>query len=150
MAREILPYSLSHHPAPHRERISIGAILYGVFIGGIVWAGHLMLNFALTVHACYPGDIPLARANSGAHWAWPLILALDIVGLALIASGVWVSYRCWAATGQESEGHHHRLMEVGEGRTRFLGIVGMAFSAMFFLVTLTDTTGLFLVPICAM
>jgi hypothetical protein len=148
MATEVLPYSLSHHPAPHRERVSIWAILYGLFIGGIVWAGHLMLNFGLAVHACYPGDIPLARADSGAHWAWPLMLALDIIALALIASGFWVSYRCWVFTGEESEGRYHHLMDVGEGRTRFLGIVGMSFAVTFFLLTLTDTISLAMVPIC--
>jgi hypothetical protein len=120
-----------------------------VFGSGIYWAGHLMLNFALGVHACYPGSIPLAPPDSGAGWAWPLILGLDILNLVLIATTFWVSLRIWQLTGQESEGHHHHLMEIGEGRARFLGIVGMSFAMMFFLISLTDTITLAMVPICA-
>ena len=146
---ELIPYSLSRHPAQHRERISLWAVLYGVLASGIYWAGHLMLNFAFAVHACYPGRIPLARSDSGAGWAWPLILVLDIITLLLIASAFWVSYQGWARTGNEAEGHHHHLIEKGEGRTRFLGITGMAFAVMFFFITLTDTIALAFVPLCA-
>ena len=39
-------------------------------------------------------------------------------------------------------------MEVGEGRTRFVGITGMAFGMMFLLITVTDTVTLAMVPIC--
>jgi hypothetical protein len=148
MASDIIPYSLSRHPAPHRERVTLWAILYGLFIGAIVWAGHLMLNYGLATRACYPGETPLARQDSGAGWAGPLVLAIDVITLCLIASGFWISYRNWVVTGEESEGHHHHLMEVGEGRTRFLGICGMAFAVIFFLITLTDTISLAMVPLC--
>lgn len=149
MPSGLIPYSLARNPAQHADRVSTWMLLYGAIGSGIIWAGHLMLNFALVVHACYPGRIPLERADSGAGWAWPLILGLDFVTLLLIASVFLVAWRTWQRTGNESEGHHYHLMEKGEGRTRFLGIVGMAFSVMFFLITITDTITLAMVPICA-
>jgi hypothetical protein len=149
MASDLIPYSLSRHPAPHRQSVGVWTILYGVFVSGIVWAGHLMLSYALAAHACYPGTIPLARPDSGAGWAWPLILGLDLLALCLIASGFWISWRMWMLTGQDAHGHAHHLMEVGEGRTRFLGIVGMAFAMLFFFITASDTISLAMVPICA-
>jgi hypothetical protein len=149
MPSDVIPFSLARHPAQHRARVSIWVVLYSVFASGIFWAGHLILNFALAVHACYPGRIPLARVDSGAGWAWPLILGLDIATLLLIGSTFLTSYRIWQRSGTEAEGHHHHLMEKGEGRTRFLGIVGMAFAVMFFLITMTDTITLAMVPICA-
>jgi hypothetical protein len=133
METETLAYSLSHHPARHRERVSIWAILWGVLGSGIAWAGHLMLNYAISVHACYPGRIPLSRPDSGAGWAWPVILVLDLITLGLIASSFRVAFRNFKLSGRESEGHHHHLMEVGEGRTRFLSLTGMAFAIIFFL-----------------
>jgi hypothetical protein len=144
----LISYSLSHHPAQSGESVALWKILYGVFVGAIAWAGHLIANFAVSVHACYPGDIPLARSDSGADWAWPLILGFDLISLAVIASGFWISYRVWVRSGKESSGDHHHLIEVGEGRTRFLGIVGMAFSVTFLFITITDTIGLGIVPIC--
>lgn len=149
MPSDIIPYSLSNHPAPHRERVGIPGILYGVFGSGIFWAGHLMVNYAIAVHACYPGSIPLSKADSGAGWGWPSIFAINLLTLLLIASTFAVSYRCWVRTGSEAEGHHHHLIEKGEGRTRFLGIVGMAFAVLFFFITLTDTIGVVMVPVCA-
>jgi hypothetical protein len=149
MPSDLVPYSLSRHPASHSGRVSNWMIFYGVFGGGIVWSGHLILNFALTVHACYPGDIPLARPDSGAGWAFPLILGLDFLSLLLIIGSFVAAYIAWRRTGSESQGHHHHLMEKGEGRTRFLGISGMGFNVMFFLITMTDTISLAMVPICA-
>lgn len=67
----------------------------------------------------------------------------------MIASGIFISYLNWVRTGEKWQGHHSDLMEAGEGRTRFLGIVGMAFGLMFLLITITDTITLALVPICA-
>lgn len=146
---ELIPYSLSHHPAPHRDRVGLFAIMYGLFASPIAWAGHLMLNYGLGSHACYPGDVPLARGDSGAGWAWPIILAFDIIAIGVILSAIVVSYLNWLRTGKEREGHEHHLMEVGEGRTRFLGITGMGFGVIFLLITVTDTVTLAMVPICA-
>jgi hypothetical protein len=78
----------------------------------------------------------------------PVVLACHLIALALIASGLAVSYRNWRITGPPW-GHHHHLIEHGEGRTRFLGIVGMGFSAMFFLIVALEALSLAMVSTCS-
>ncbi len=145
---ELVPFSLAHHPAPHRDRVGIGTIFYGLFASPIAWAGQLMINYAVVSHACYPGMDPLPYAESGAGWGWWISIAFDALALLVIASAFLVSLYMWRRTGKENEGHEHHLMEKGEGRTRFLGIVGMSFAVLFFFVTATTMISLGMVPIC--
>lgn len=147
MTSDIVAYSLSRHPSPHRDRIGLKALLYGIFVAPIAWSGCLMADFALVSHVCYPGEFPRS-APPGLTWIWWVVLALDIVALALIASGFLLSRRNWRVTGPP-EGHEHRLMQVGEGRSRFISVVGMAFSVMFFLITMTQTIALAFLPLCS-
>ncbi len=149
MPDEMIAYSAARHPAQHRARVSLTALFFGLFIAPIVWAGNLMLTYALATHACFPGHEPLAQVTDGFGFAWPLMLATYLLTLALCAAGFVVSLRNWRTTGQEAHGHHHHLIEVGEGRTRYLGIIGMAFSVLFFGVTVAGAVILAIVPLCA-
>jgi len=148
MSDDLVAYSLAEHPAPHREKIGLGALLYSLFAAPIVWAGDLMVAYGLIGHACYPGDLPLGRPTAGLEFAWPLLLACHLLALILIASATLVAFRNWRVTGPPV-GHHHHLIERGEGRTRYLGIVGMGFGLMFFLITAVETLSLALVPLCS-
>jgi hypothetical protein len=69
----------------------------------------------------------------------PEFLTTDAVRLGVCASAGYVSYSIWKEARQESEGHFHRLVEAGEGRTRFLAVVGMGFSALFVVATFFGT-----------
>jgi hypothetical protein len=148
MADEIVAYSLANHPAPHREKIGLVFLLYGLFMAPIVWAGDLMIDYGLVGHACYPGHNPLGQPAAGFDFVWPLVLACHLAALVLIASGGFASYRMWQVTGPP-HGHHHHMIERGEGRTRYLGIVGMGFSAMFFLITAMETVSVAIVSLCS-
>jgi hypothetical protein len=148
MSDEMIAYSAAGHPGKHRERVSLPALFFGLFVAPIVWAGNLMLTYALATHACYPGRAALPQVIDGFGFAWPLILAAYLLTLALCAAGFVASLRNWRITGQESEGHHHQLIDVGEGRTRYLSIIGMAFSVLFFTVTVAGAVILAIVPLC--
>ncbi len=148
MANDIVAYSLAHHPAPHRERVGLAALLYSLFAAPIVWAGDLMVDYGLVGHACYPGDVPLGQPTADLTFVWPLVLACHLLALLLIASGFLVSLRNWRVTGPP-EGHAHHLMERGEGRTRYFGIIGMGFATMFFMITAAETIAMALVPLCS-
>ena len=148
MADDIVAYSLARHPAPHRERVSLTALLYGLFAAAIFWAGDLMVDYGLVGHACYPGDLPLRQPTADMGFVWPLVLAFHLLTLVLIASGFLVSLRNWRVTGPP-EGHVHHLIERGEGRTRYFGIIGMGFSTMFFMITAAETVAMALVPLCS-
>jgi hypothetical protein len=145
MPDDLVAYSLAEHPAPHREKIGLPALLYGLFAAPIVWAGDLLIDYGLAVHNCYAGREPHYDPEHG--WIWPLILAFHLLSLVLIASGIAVAYRNWRITGPP-QGHYHHLIEKGEGRTRYLGIIGMGFGAMFFLILAGMTIGTGMVPTC--
>lgn len=136
MANEVIAYSRAKHPAPHRDRVSLAALFFGLFAAPVFWAGNLMICYALAAHACYPGPDPLGQTIRGFGFVWPLTIALHLATLAVcVAAGV-VAYVNWRATGRETEGHVHHLMEKGEGRTRYLSLIGMCFSGLFFGATL--------------
>jgi hypothetical protein len=149
MSDETIGYTAARHPSPHRERVGLISLFYGLFIAPIVWAGNLLITYALATHACYPGSDPLAKVAPGFGFAWPLILALFLVTLVLCASGFAVSLRNWRASGTESEGHVYHLLDAGEGRTRYLSIIGMAYGVLFFALTLVGVIILAIVPLCA-
>jgi hypothetical protein len=144
-----IAYSAAKHPAPHRERVGLLALFYGLFAAPIMWAGNFMVNYGVLSHACYPGSGPLETTSADRGFAWPLTLAFYVLTLVVCASGFVVAHRNWKATGEESEGHTHQLMEVGEGRTRYLGIIGMAFSALFFLTSAFGLLIYIFEPLCA-
>jgi hypothetical protein len=148
MSYEVIAFSQARHPAPHRGRVNLVALLYGLFAGPVAWAGNLMLSYGLAAHACYPGAWPLRQADQGFGFAWPLIVAIHCVALAICASAAFVSFRNWRVTGRENEGHVHHLIEKGEGRTRYLGVIGMGFSALFFAAVLFSAIVLVIEPLC--
>jgi hypothetical protein len=149
MSEEFIAFSRAHHPAKHRGRVSLLALFYGLFAAPVVWAGNLMVTYALGVHACFAGDHPLDRAIHGFAFAWPVILTCYFVALAVCGSAFYVALRNWAVTGSESEGHVHHLVEKGEGRTRYLSMIGMAFSVLFFCAVLYGIISLAVEPLCA-
>ncbi len=149
MSEQVIAYSEARHPAQHRERVSLTALFFGLFAAPIAWAGNLMVTYGLASHACYPGPDPLDHVIEGFGFVWPLILGCFLVAMAICAAAGLVSYRNWSATGQESEGHVHHLMEKGEGRTRYLSVIGMAFSTLFFAAVLFGAIVLAIEPLCA-
>jgi hypothetical protein len=149
MTEETIGYSAARHPSPHRGRISLTALFYGMFTPPIAWAGNLMVTYALATHACYPGHDPLMQVIPGFDFVWPLILVLYLATLVLCVSSFVVSLRNWKASGTESDGHVHDLLDAGEGRTRYLSVIGMAYSVLFFAVTVTGVIILAIVPLCA-
>jgi hypothetical protein len=145
MAESVSSAMMVEHPAPHRERVHLAILIFGVFVGPIVWALHLFLNSAVAGEVCYPGPMPRLthfpslRLMLGASGAVAMIIALI---------GAYISYRSWRTTREEREGSHHHLIEVGEGRTPFLAFAGMFISLLFAVVIFCDTAGVLLVSAC--
>ncbi len=58
------------------------------------------------------------------------------------------AWKSWRATREEEGGEQEELLEVGEGRTRFMALAGMLLSALFGLAVLFNAIPPFLVPAC--
>ena len=146
---DYIAYTASKHPAPHAGEVGLTPLFYGLFAAPIMWAGNFMIDYGLVSYACYPASQPLPDPQPGWESAFWLTLVFHVLTLAVCASAAFVAFRNWMATRHESDGHAHDLIDAGEGRARFLALIGMAFSALFFLATIFSTLIYAIEPLCS-
>lgn len=137
------------HPAPHRHKIGLSSLFFGFWGGPIAWIGQLVVNYGLSSQVCFPGRTPLTAVPVGARWITPALLTLDAAAILIGVVAAVVASRTFAATRDEMEGDYHHLLEVGEGRSRFLALCGLITAGGFVLIMLFNTLSLILVPLCA-
>lgn len=134
------------HPSPHRDRVGRWAIWFSIIGAPLAWNLQLLINSTLFSHACYPQDVPLATPMW--NHLGPLSFAVEAAALALcIAAGI-AGWRSWSRSSEEKQGGLHHLVESGDGRTRFMAVVGMMTSALFLVATAFATLNLTAVPRC--
>jgi hypothetical protein len=146
MAAEDLSQVSIKHPAPHRHRVGLAALFFGLGAAPFAWNAQLLFSVALSAHACYPRDVPMALPIWSGLW-W-ILLAIGLAGIVLAIAGGLVSWRSWRLTFDETSGSVHHLLDVGEGRTRFLAMFGILTSFLFALGLLFATAAVFVVPLC--
>lgn len=144
--RERASGSAEPHPAPHRGNVPPAALWFGLSGAPAVWSIQLMVNYATVAHSCYPRAVPLSTSIFGALWATVLAVNLLTLAGALAAGGtaLWT----WHRTKSEKEGRKEALLEVGEGRTRFMAFAGILVSALFLIGILFNAATLFVIPPC--
>jgi small-conductance mechanosensitive channel len=149
MAEHVMQAYGIGHPAPHRERSKNGALFTALLAAPTAWIVQLCVNYGLAAQACFPRWH--MRPALPAHWAWlPAgLIAINLIALAIVALGIFMSWRIWRRTDEEGEGGHSHLINAGEGRTRFLAVWGIWSGVWFFIMTGFNTVALFGVPTCA-
>lgn len=140
--------SESQHPAPHRGKVSTGALLGALFAGPVAWGLQLIINYSLVSHACYPGDMPLHDAAPGFHSARTIVLLVNLLAAVLALAGAGLSYQHWQTTRHEHPGEAGHAIDAGEGRTRFIALWGVMAGLGFFIAILFNTLALLMVPSC--
>jgi len=144
------------HPAPERERASLGALWFGFFGAPAAWTVQVLVNLALASHACFPALFPLAAPVTGGLRV--ITFAVSLVAVAVGTAATVVAWRTWRRTRGEHQhasgrGREHApgsaLLETGEGRTRFMALAGVLTSVTFLLVSILNTAAIFLVGPCA-
>lgn len=136
------------HPAPHRERVGLGTITLVTLAPPLAWSVHLFTNYAFSSHACYPAGVPLLNPVAGFDWVQWLLIAVDLASIAACIVCALLAYRNWTISARELEETRAPLIEIGEGRTRFLSIWGVIIGLGFTLAIIFDFVGLWIVPIC--
>jgi hypothetical protein len=137
------------HPSPHRHSIGLAGLGFGLCGGPLAWAVQLNANYALASHACFPATAP--RALPPPSWAGVngIMLVINIVALLISLAALFVAWRAWRVTREEHRGGSAHLLEVGEGRSRFLAACGAMAGAGFFVATIVNTVALIWVPPCS-
>ncbi|MEJ0047871.1 MAG: hypothetical protein WDN04_18430 [Rhodospirillales bacterium] len=80
-------------PSPHRAKVSLAALLFGLVGGPAAWFGQFVANYALASFACFPHDTP--RVGTGPLWPSvpTAMLAINIAGMAI---ALLAAFRCVA------------------------------------------------------
>ena len=103
-------------PAPEIRSPRFLWLLFGACAAPLAWLGQMMLGYGVTATVCYPGDHPVGLSSNGLLFA--VLIAFDVIALALCAAGAWVSWSYWR--------------RVLQGRNRFLALWGLMSSLWFF------------------
>lgn len=130
--------------APETRSIHFLTLLFGTAAAPIFWAGQLMLGYAVTAYACYPGDHPV-QVHFGSA-LFNTIIVFDGVALVACAAGGLVSWRSWRHVRQDNGSRH--TLHTGEGRDRFLAMWGLLSSLWFFFAVLFNTIASIAVTPC--
>jgi hypothetical protein len=133
----------AHHPL---RRLAGFALAFGLVAGPLAWGVHLVANYALASHACFPGAVPRAALPPGSDWLLPLLIAIDLTVIAIAAVAALLSYRSWRSERQELSRNAGEVVDIGEGRTRFLSLWGMLTSVGFLIAIVFDVVALWVPP----
>jgi len=137
------------HPAPARHRVGRGALWFGVLAAATAWS--VQAVFATTINGAGCITYRSAPPPTGAQLATArgivlLVLTIGLFFVCLLA--LFVSWRNWHAVHSHARGEETELLEVGEGRVRFMSMAGILLSALFALLLLLNSISLFLAPQC--
>ena len=137
------------HPAPARHRVSLGALWFGLFGAPAAWSIQMLADYSTNAHGCFPRMYPLGSPTMGAA---RMSLVLSLVSAAAVAIGIAalvVALRSYMETRHEGRGEAHELLEVGEGRTRFMALSGVMLSTLFLLASLMHAASVLLLAECS-
>lgn len=134
------------HPAPHRDRVSLWILWFGIFGAPAMWSVQELVAYSLTAHACYPQDAP--RTIPSLQGVWGVALLVTVLAILGALAAGYAALHSWRRVRAEVEGGEHHLLEVGEGRTRFMALSGILLSVAFLYAIVMHGIGLLVVPMC--
>lgn len=134
------------HPAPARHAVPQGMIVFALAAAPLAWLFQTIANMMVARHACFPKDMPLHAPAFG--YASDLIAVVMGAAIIVALAGLAFSIVAWSRTRREAGGDAHALVEIGEGRTRFLAMCALIVSVGFCLAIGFALTGLMIVPMC--
>jgi hypothetical protein len=138
-------FSAIGHPAPQRTRVSRLRHAINLFAAPAIWVAQMSLSEIIASNACAADmkPMPFLRAHVSALLA---IVNLDCL-LLTAACGIF-AWRSWQVTRRELSRNHGHAADVGEGRTRFLTLLGLMTSFGFTVAALFTACAFVLVSPC--
>jgi hypothetical protein len=135
------------HPAPQRHHAAPATVLFALCGAPAVWLMQLLIGFATTSYVCFTGQAHVVLA-SVPGWLQPLVIAANLIALAIGLAALAAGIRLLRQTGEEHQERSGGVLDAGEGRTRFLAVIGLFGSAILGIAMLANTFALFMVPLC--
>lgn len=130
--------------APEIHTIRFVLLLAAASLAPLFWLGQMMLSYAVTSYACYPGDHPVS-IHYGAALS-QMLWAFDAVALISALAGGALAWRLLRRTrSAHPNGQYRRTMAV---RTHFLALWGCFSSIIFFCAILFNIIASIAVPPC--
>jgi hypothetical protein len=134
------------HPAPQRHRLSRLRMAITLIGAPAAWVALMSVNFIAASYSCYPHRIPLDHPLWPQATVWLNLFSLLCLALGLISGHL--AWRNWRATRYETGGEKNHAVTIGEGRTRFLALLGLMSSSLFIAAILFTLCAIWLVSPC--
>jgi len=141
--------SMSHHPASYRHKVSPVAIAFGLVGGPLAWFIQVCANYPMASWPCFPGEYRNRVPQPGSAWTWNAIIGVSIAAFLVASAAFLVAQRAFTRVRDETHGDHTHLLNVGSGRTRFLALWAMVFSAAFAVGIAMNMVAYIVLPLCA-
>jgi hypothetical protein len=138
--------SAPSHPAPGRDTVQPSLLWFGIFGAPAAWAVQTIVNYGLVSHYCYPGREPVRVPAFHALRGTGALVSGIVVLVTLLA--LITATRSWSATRHGHAAEHHELLEVGEGRARFMAFAGVLLSVVFLFAVLMNALPLVTNTLC--
>ncbi len=139
---------LDNHSSPQRGKVSLAALWFGIYGVPIAWISLEIFSYVVTTSIC--GEISQTTMGmvAGTKSAWHILLPASLLATALALIAAYVALHNWRESHDEKPGSMHHLIDVGEGRTRFLAMFGLLTSIGFMIAFIFSATTLIVVPLC--
>ena len=108
----------------------------------------MLTDYSTNAHGCFPRMYPLGSPAMGAARMSLVLWLVSAVAIAIGAAALVVALHNYLATRHEERGEAHELLEVGEGRTRFMALSGVMLSALFLLASLAHAASMLMLANC--
>ncbi|MFL5615027.1 MAG: hypothetical protein ACJ796_15285 [Gemmatimonadaceae bacterium] len=136
----------STHPAPRRALVPVSMLWFGIFGAPAAWALQTIVDYGLVSHYCFPDDAPVGSPTFTALRATAIVVSVIVLAVVLVA--LMTAVRSWGATRHGHDAEHHELLEVGEGRARFMGLAGVLLGVVFLFAVLMNAVPLMTNTMC--
>jgi hypothetical protein len=134
------------HPAHARHALGLSALWFGILAAPLAWSAEELISYFIASHLCKmkssTGIVSVALTTS------PWFSGLSFVTYVVAFAGLWVAISNWRKTREEHRGSGHHLLELGEGRTRFMAMCGLLASIAAVIGLLFITTQMIVAPLC--
>ncbi|HZE09826.1 MAG TPA: hypothetical protein VE110_13830 [Gemmatimonadaceae bacterium] len=137
------------HPAPARHRVGRGALWFGVLAAPIAWSAQEILATSVNGAGCIAyRDAPPPTGLQLTSGTGIVLLCFTVALFIGCLVALFVALHNWHIVHSHAEGEEQDVLEIGEGRARFMAMSGILLSAIFALLLLMNAISLFLTPQC--